>query len=200
MSNAKKCHGRTQKCATESFTQELFLTGPQIHRKLPPDALRLVKKMTMMMKEGRTTSSKASHRKKNTKCQCLKLLERSKLTRSEHGSLHGSAGPSQHGYQGIKDGMASAMGTSGWTHVDARWVPRSKKSHQKTSYWELTSPCSSLNHSTSNAKECVQATQVGLGKEIQVRARWSTRQEAAFAHRHYRRRGRHGQAAFRTLL
>ena len=49
------------------------------------------------------------------------------LTRSEHGSLHGSANPVKHGYHGTKGGVANAMGTGGWTHVDARWVPRSHK-------------------------------------------------------------------------
>ena len=49
------------------------------------------------------------------------------LTISEHGSLHGSVCPVKHGYHGIKDDMADATGTSGWTHVDARWVPRSYK-------------------------------------------------------------------------
>ena len=128
-----------------------------------------------------------------------------KLTSSEHRSLQGNTGPSQHGYHGIKDDTASAMSTSGWTHVDARWVSRSKKVSKKSVFWELTQPCSSLNHSTSNAKGCVQATQVLWCKEIQVRTRhdgmrWSTRQEAAFAHRGNRRRRRHGQAPFSTLL
>ena len=40
------------------------------------------------------------------------------------------------------DDMASTVGTSGWTHIDARWVPRSKKktSTQKSHIGELTSP------------------------------------------------------------
>ena len=71
----------------------------------------------------------------------------------------------KHGYHVIKDDMASAMGTSGWTHVDVRLVPRSKNtvSKKEASFWELMSPCSSLNHSTSDTKESMQAVQVVLG-------------------------------------
>ena len=54
-----------------------------------------------------------SQEEKTTKCQCLELLERSKLTESERGTLQSSAGPCKHGYHAIKDDMASTMGTSG---------------------------------------------------------------------------------------
>ena len=82
-------------------------------------------------KESRTTPSKASHRKKKTTpILFLKLLERS--SSQKRARL----------FHGIMDVMACSLGTSGWTHVDARWVPRSKMKNplQKASYWKLTSP------------------------------------------------------------
>ena len=68
------------------------------------------------------------------------------------------------------DDVPSSMGTSAWTHVDACWVPRSKKNYkkkEKASYQELTSPRSLR---ISDAKECVQATQVVLDLEIGMQA------------------------------
>ena len=45
------------------------------------------------MKDKTRTQSKAGTvQEKTSKCLCLKLLERSKPTESEHGTLHGSAG------------------------------------------------------------------------------------------------------------
>ena len=80
-----------------------------------------------------TTPSKAGtlQVEKNHKHGCASSFWRTSSSQNEHGSLHGSAGHCKHGYHGIKDGMASTDGTSGWTHVDARWVPRSKKSLTK---------------------------------------------------------------------
>ena len=55
---------------------------------------------------------------------------------------------------------------SGWTHVDTRWVPRNK-TFPKTSI--ITLPRSLQDHHTSNAKECVQATQKLLDLECSLR-------------------------------
>ena len=68
------------------------------------------------------------------------------------------------------DDMSSTTGNSGWTRVDARWVPRGKKSLKKTSHKKLTSPRSLLDPRTSDAKECVQATHVVLDLGIEMQA------------------------------
>ena len=60
------------------------------------------------------------------------------------------------------DDMASTVGTSKLTHVDAA----KKKILKKTSHWEFTSPRSVQKHSTNNAKESVLATHVVLGLEM----------------------------------
>ena len=59
--------------------------------------------------------------------------------------------------------MASALGTSGWTHVDARWMPRSRKQSLKKG--NSRHHAFLQGHNTSNAKDCVQATQVVLRKK-----------------------------------
>ena len=87
---------------------------------------------------------KSTVEKKTTTCLCPELLEKSKLTEGEGGSLHRSAGPLKHGYHVSKDDMANAMGTSGWTHIADRWVPRSQKNKLKKS--DTASPRTLQSH------------------------------------------------------
>ena len=80
-----------------------------------------------MCSEGRKGNSveSKSQKEKNAPILCLKLLERSssqkraRLSAWQCWSLKARMDK-------IMDDMASTMGTSGWTHVDASWVPRSK--------------------------------------------------------------------------
>ena len=69
----------------------------------------------------------------------------------------------------IKNYMANATGTSGWT---------------KTSYWELTAPLSLQEPSTSDAKECMQRRwcKYRRWRPRHDRIRWSAGQEATFVH------------------
>ena len=82
-------------------------------------------------KDRRTDRQTQLRRKQVTEQQklrtsCASSFWGTQAHKSEHSNLQYSAGPCWHGYNGTIDDMASTTGTSGWTHVDARWVPRSK--------------------------------------------------------------------------
>ena len=132
--------------------------------------------------DNNSVESRYDAREKTKKSLCLKLLKKSRPTESEHHTLHGSAGPCKHGYHGIMDDVASSMGTSRWTHVDAWWVLRSKKKKEKSSHrhalCKFTAPV---------IRRCMRRRRCLARKWRYKRwrprhdgTRWSTRQEVIF--------------------